>query len=86
MTPLLTLLIQYALGLVPSTCLLSAERPWWSRQVGPPITRGRGRRLGLQGLGGQKRARTIANKPISITPPPEVKLLRIQLGPEQGTT
>ena len=32
------------------------------------------------------RARTIASKPISITPPPEVKLLRSQLGPEQGTT
>ena len=40
----------------------------------------------LQGLGGHVRARAIANKPISITPPPEMRLLRIQLGPEQGTT
>jgi hypothetical protein len=44
------------------------------------------RRLGLHGLGAQLRARAIANKPISITPPPEMRLLRIQLGPEQGTT
>jgi hypothetical protein len=44
------------------------------------------RKLGLQGLGGQIRARTISNKPSSATPPPEAKLLRSQLGPEQGTT
>ena len=42
--------------------------------------------IGLQGLGGHTRARAMANKPINITPPPEAKLLRIQLGPEQGTT
>jgi hypothetical protein len=32
------------------------------------------------------RVRAIASKPISAKPPPEVKLLRSQLGPEQGTT
>ena len=32
------------------------------------------------------RARATANNPSSITPPPEVKLLRISLGPEHGTT
>jgi hypothetical protein len=28
----------------------------------------------------------MASKPINTTPPPEMRLLRIQLGPEHGTT
>ena len=59
--------------------MIAAENTWTPSPMGTP-------RYALDGLGGHTRARASANKPISITPPPEAKLLRSQLGPEQGTT
>jgi len=65
---------------------MARDDPWPGIDANPPLTMASDARCLFHGLEGHVRARAMANKPISITPPPEMRLLRIQLGPEQGTT
>jgi hypothetical protein len=64
---------------------MARDDRWHGRDADSPLTMAGGPRYLFQGLEGHVRARAIDNKPISITPPPEAKLMSSQLGPEQGT-